>query len=105
MKKLLFIALFGGIISLSAVAQKSNGKSAHSHSHVKVKKVKKTYPLTHNRSTHRKAINTTHKTEIQTIKDNDALTNQQQKTMVKQSNANHKVAMKNETMLHKKAKK
>ena len=105
MKKLLFIAFFGCFISLGAVAQKSPGNSAYGHSHKKAKKVKKTYPLTHNKSTHRKAINVAHKTEIQTIKDNDALTNQQQKVLVKQSNVNHKVAMKNESLSHKKSKK
>lgn len=87
MKKLLSMTILAGFTFFGAVAQ---GNSAYGHSHKKAKH-HHVYSTT---SAQRRAINVQHKTTIATVKDNDALTNQQQKTMVKQANVTHKTEMK-----------
>ncbi len=99
MKKLLFLALFAAFTYFGAAAQ---GNSAYGHSH---KKAKKHYHVTYRENADRQAINVRHKTAIRTAKDNDALSNQQQKVLVKEANTTHKVEMKRETMSDKGGKK
>lgn len=102
MKKLLFIAVLAAFTYLGSFAQTTPGNSAYGQSHKKAKKAKKikkakkpyTNTVSQRNDAQRKAINVQHKTAIKTIKDNDALTNQQQKDMVKQANTTHKTAMK-----------
>lgn len=94
MKKLLFIAILAAFTYSGSIAQTTPGNSAYGHSHKKAKKVKHHNHVTYHGDAERKAANVTHKTTIKTIKDNDALTHQQQKDMVKQANATHKQAMK-----------
>ncbi len=105
MKKLFFLAIFACFSYFGTIAQTSPGNSAYGHSHKKAKKAKKHYHANHRINADRKAINVTHKSTIRSIKDNDALTNQQQKVLVKQANTTHKVQMKNETISHKAGKK
>lgn len=99
MKKLLFLALFAVFSYFGAAAQ---GNSAYGHSH---KKAKKHYHVTYRENADRQAINVRHKTAIRTVKDNDALSNQQQKVLVKQANTTHQVEMKRETLSDKGGKK
>ena len=94
MKKFLFIVTIAAFTCFGAAAQTSPGKSAYGHSHKKVKKAKKHRKVYNPVAAQRKALNTQHKTTIRTIKQNDALTNQQEKTMVKQANVAHKQDMK-----------
>ncbi len=105
MKKLFLLAIFACFTYFGTQAQTTPGKSAYGHSHKKAKKAKKHYHANHRINADRKAINVTHKSTIRSIKDNDALTNQQQKVLVKQANTTHKVQMKNETISHKAGKK
>jgi hypothetical protein len=92
MKKLLFLALFAGLTSFGATAQ---GNSAYGHSH---KKAKRHYHVTYRENADRNAINVRHRTAIRTAKNNDAVTNHQQKIEVKEANTTHRVEMKRETM-------
>ncbi len=113
MKKLFFLAIFACFTYFATDAQTKAqpGNSAYGHSHKKAKKAKKHYTTSDGRSYHiingrrhyvvsrhqdaqRRAINVRHKTAIRTIKDNDALSNEQQKVAVKQANVAHKTEMK-----------
>ncbi len=113
MKKLFFLAIFACFTFFSADAQTKTrpGNSAYGHSHKKAKKAKKHYTAADGRRYHiingrrhymsskrhdaqRRAINVRHKTAIRTIKDNDALSNEQQKDAVKHANVAHKTEMK-----------
>ena len=110
MKKLLLLVTFAIVTYFGTSAQTSPGNSAYGHSHKKAKKIHKhhhhqQHTVIHREADERKAINVQHKTTIRTIKDNDALTNEQQKDMVKQANVTHKTEMKNESMMHKGGKK
>ncbi len=96
---LLFLACF---TILGTYGQTQPGNSAYGHSHKKGTKVRNAKGTNHNDG-HRSAINVRHKTAIRTIKDNDALSNTQQRDMVKEANTTHKVEMKRESMSHKKA--
>lgn len=93
MKKLFVLTILSGFMSFGAAAQTTPGNSAYGHSHKKAKHHHHhhVYSTT---ATQRRALNVEHKTTIKTIKDNDALTNQQQKGMVKQANVTHKMEMK-----------
>jgi hypothetical protein len=105
MKKLIILAFFAFFTLLNTYGQTQPGNSAYGHSHKKGTKVRKA-KIHHTRTTpndgHRRAINVRHKTAIRTIKDNDALSNTQQRDMVKEANTTHKVEMKRESMSHKK---
>ncbi len=108
MKKLFFLAIFACFTYFATDAQTKAqpGNSAYGHSHKKAKKAKKHYhhhqhPAGHHhpavinrRDADRRVINVRHKTAIRTIKDNDALSNEQQKDAVKQANVAHKTEMK-----------
>ncbi|MDB5224355.1 MAG: hypothetical protein JWN83_3022 [Chitinophagaceae bacterium] len=95
MKKILLMAILGGLTYFGAAAQ---GNSAYGHSH---KKAKKHHHVAYHNNTDRTAINVRHRTAIRTVKQNDALSNRQQKDLVKQANTTHKVEMKRETMSNK----
>lgn len=88
MKKLLLMAVLAGFTFSGAVAQ---GKSTYGHSH---KKAKTHYKISNSTATDRNAINSAHRTTIKAVTSNDALSNQQQKTRIKQANATHKIEMK-----------
>ena len=111
MKKLFILAIFAIFTYFGTEAQTKArpGNSAYGHSHKKAKKAKKAkkyytandgrryYILNGRRhyvASSRKAINTRHRTTISTIKDNDALTNKQQKVLVKDANVTHKTEIK-----------
>jgi len=105
MKKVIILVFLACFTILGTYGQTQPGNSAYGHSHKKGNKVRKAKNhhsgTTHNDG-HRKAINVRHKTAVRTIKDNDALSNTQQRDMVKEANTTHKVEMKRESMSHKK---
>ena len=82
------MAVLAGFTYFGAAAQ---GNSAYGHSH---KKAKKHHHVTNTTAAQRRAINVQHRTTIKTVKDNYALTNHQNKDMVKQANVAHKQQMK-----------
>ncbi len=117
MKKLFFLAIFACFTYFATDAQTKAqpGNSAYGHSHKKAKKAKKHhkthyttsdgrryhiingrrhYVVSPRQDAQRRAINVRHKTAIRTIKDNDALSNEQQKDAVKHANVAHKTEMK-----------
>lgn len=102
MKKLFLFLIVAGFISFGAIAQTAPGNSAYGHNH---KKAKKHYHVTNTTAAHRRVINVQHKTAIRTIHDNDALTNDQQKNMIKEANTTHKVEMKSMNVNRKAGKK
>lgn len=96
MKKILLMAILAGFTYFGAAAQDAPGNSSYGHSHKKAKKankVKKPYTVSNSTAAQRKAANVQHKTTISTIKDNDLLTNEQQREKVKQANTTHKQQM------------
>jgi hypothetical protein len=99
MKKIFLMAVVAIFSYFGAAAQ---GNSAYGHSH---KKAKKHYHVTYRENADRNAINVRHRTAIRTTKNNDALTNHQQRIEVKQANTTHRVEMKRETMSDKGGKK
>ena len=114
MKKLFFLAIFACFTYFSADAQTKTrpGNSAYGHSHKKAKKAKKYYTtpdgtrryyisngrrhyvVLRRQDAQRKAINVRRKTAVRTIKDNDALSNEQQNVAKKHANVAHKTEMK-----------
>lgn len=111
MKKLFILAIFACFTYFGADAQTKTrpGNSAYGHSHKKAKKLYTTpdgtrryhivngrrhYVVTRRNDAARRAINTRHKTAVRTIKNNDGLSNEQQKVAVKQANVAHKTEMK-----------
>jgi ABC-type nickel/cobalt efflux system permease component RcnA len=105
MKKVIILVFLACFTIIGTYGQTQPGSSAYGHSHKKGTKIKKA-KIHHSGSAHndghRKAINVRHKTTVRTIKDNDALSNTQQKDMVKEANTTHKVEMKRESLSHKK---
>lgn len=104
MKKLLIMTVFAAFTALGVSAQTS-GNSTYGHSHKKTKKAKKHHKTYNTTAADRKAINVQHKTTVRTIRQDNALTNEQQKNQVKQANVAHKQEMKTVTLTKAKGKK
>lgn len=94
MKKILMLAVFAAFTAIGVSAQTTKGKSTYSHSHKQTKQWKKHQKVYNTTAADRKVINAQHKTAIRTARENDALTNEQQKNQVKQANVIHRQEMK-----------